>query len=145
MLHHQCNNNSGTPISFLDTVKLVIYIGQIFGQLFKNSSDEREYSSFSNMMQLCTQPMIGPSTQYFKVSSNRVHTYPPYGFTVWDITSLQCLLKSEIVNSGDAVADGCKITVGLVQMYNGEVKILNCKTIFSNISKRNLQFWHQGL
>jgi len=39
---------------FLDTVKLVIYIGQIFVQLFKNSSDEREHSSFSMMMQLCT-------------------------------------------------------------------------------------------
>ena len=58
MLHHQCNNNSGTPIFFLDTVKLVMYIGQIFAQLFKNSSDEREYSSFSKMMQLCTQPII---------------------------------------------------------------------------------------
>jgi len=46
---------------------------------------------------------------------------------VWGITSLQCLLKSEIVKSGDVVADGCKIIVGLVQMYNGEVKILNCK------------------
>lgn len=64
---------------------------------------------------------------------------------MWDITSLQCLLKHETVKSGDVVADGCKIIVGLVQMYNGEVKILNCKTKFSNISKRNLQFWHQGL
>jgi hypothetical protein len=43
---------------------------------------------------------------------------------VWDITSLLCLLKSEIARSGDVLADGCKIIVGLVQMYNGEVKIL---------------------
>jgi hypothetical protein len=64
---------------------------------------------------------------------------------VWDITSLQCLLKFEIVKSGHVVADSCKTTVGLVQMYNGEVKILNCKTKFSNISKRYLLFWHQGL
>ena len=32
----------GTPPIFLDTVKLVIYIGEIFVQLFKNSRDERE-------------------------------------------------------------------------------------------------------
>jgi hypothetical protein len=43
---------------------------------------------------------------------------------VWDITNLPCLLKSEIAKSGDVVADGCKIIVVLVQMYNGEVKIL---------------------
>ena len=64
---------------------------------------------------------------------------------MWDITSLQCLLKFETVKFGHVVADGCKIIVGLVQMYNGEVKILNCKTKFSNIRKRNLQFWHHVL
>lgn len=79
------------------------------------------FESFQSFMN-----MIGPSTQYeyFKVSWNWIHTYPPYGFTVWDITNLPCLLKSEIAKSGDVVADGCKIIVVLVQMYNGEVKIL---------------------
>jgi len=48
----------GPPPIFLDIVKLVIYIGEIFAQLFKNSRDEREHSSFSKMMQLCTQPII---------------------------------------------------------------------------------------
>jgi len=30
----------------------------------------------------------------------------------------------KFAKSGDVVADGCKIIVGLVQMYNGDVKIL---------------------
>ena len=40
--------------------------------------------------------------------------YPPYGFTVWDPTSLQCLLQYEIVKSGRIVADGCKNIVDIV-------------------------------
>jgi hypothetical protein len=47
-----------------------------------------------------------------------------------DPTILQCLLHYEIVKSGRTMTDGCKIIVGLVKMYDGNVKILNCKLKF---------------
>jgi hypothetical protein len=50
--------------------------------------------------------------------------YSPYGFTLWDPTSLQCLLQCEIVKSGCIVADDCKITVGLGKMYNEKIILM---------------------
>jgi hypothetical protein len=48
-------------------------------------------------------------------------------FTLWDPTSLECLLKHEILKTGRLVADGCKIIVVLGKMYNDEIKKFNCK------------------
>jgi hypothetical protein len=48
-------------------------------------------------------------------------------FTLWNPTSLQCLLHYEIVKCDRIVADSSKITVGLIKMYIGKVKILDFK------------------
>jgi len=48
-------------------------------------------------------------------------------FTLWNPTSLQCLLQYEIVKYSLMMADGCKIIVGLGKMYNDKTKPLNCK------------------
>jgi hypothetical protein len=53
--------------------------------------------------------------------------YSLSAFTLWNPTSLQCLLQYEIVKSDPVVADGCKIAVRLVTMYNRKFKILNYK------------------
>ena len=52
---------------------------------------------------------------------------PPHVFTLWDPTSLQYLLQCEILKPRRIIADGCKIIVGLVKLYNGKVKILSRK------------------
>jgi hypothetical protein len=80
--------------------------------------------------------IIGPLIQYFKIRQNAVQVYLPYGFTLWDPTSLKCLLQNETVKSGRKIADCCKIIVGLVKMSNGNVKILNCKIkLLNNVRK----------
>jgi hypothetical protein len=48
-------------------------------------------------------------------------------FTLWNPTSLQCLLQYETVNSSRMITDGCKIIVVLGKMCNDKTKPLNCK------------------
>jgi hypothetical protein len=45
--------------------------------------------------------------------------YSPHGFTVWDPRSVLCLLQYETVTCRLIVADGYKITLGLIKLHNG--------------------------
>jgi len=47
-----------------------------------------------------------------------IYIYSPNGFTLWDARSVLCLSQYEIVKCGFIVADGWKIILGLVKLYN---------------------------
>ena len=46
----------------------------------------------------------------------------PYGFTLWDPTSLQSSLQYAVVKSGRILPDGCEIVIVLGKMYDGKMK-----------------------
>ena len=47
------------------------------------------------------------------------YIYSPHGFTVWNARSVLCLSPYEIVKCGLILADGFKIILDLLKLYNG--------------------------
>ena len=56
-----------------------------------------------------------------------IYIYSPHGFTVWNARNVPCLSTYEIVKCGLILADGFKIILDLVKLYNGKDTILDSK------------------
>jgi hypothetical protein len=53
------------------------------------------------------------------MQQTHAYVYSRYGFTLWGPRRVLCLLQYEMVKCDLIVADGCKIILDLVKLYNG--------------------------